>query len=249
MPKISQPCVICGKEVEHFPSKPRSTCSRSCAGRLRGRLQRAKGIKLDRSSRRTGKFIQCEICSKQFYAKRHVYTQGRGRFCSRGCFNVAQRQPRTERPCAYCGHVMQLRPSAAKNGRMYCSMQCRSLGQTKRLTADTHNGRPVKLLHGYKYVWEPTHPNKSWQGWQPLHRHIAEGIMGRRLESDEHVHHRDGDKLNNSPDNLQVLMHAEHAEHAAITNQQRLDRIKRDRAELAEYRRLYGPLKDWEPPT
>lgn len=43
------------------------------------------------------------------------------------------------------------------------------------------------------------------------HRVIAEQKIGRALLSNEHVHHIDGDKHNNHPNNLEVLLHSEHA--------------------------------------
>lgn len=44
-----------------------------------------------------------------------------------------------------------------------------------------------------------------------LHRVIAEGKIGRKLTSDEVVHHIDGNKLNNNPENLMVVTKEEHA--------------------------------------
>ena len=38
-----------------------------------------------------------------------------------------------------------------------------------------------------------------------LHRLIMEHRLGRRLAVSEHVHHRDGNRLNNTPENLAVL--------------------------------------------
>ena len=43
------------------------------------------------------------------------------------------------------------------------------------------------------------------------HRIIGEQIAGRKLKSDEHVHHIDGDKHNNHPSNLMILSAKDHA--------------------------------------
>lgn len=49
-----------------------------------------------------------------------------------------------------------------------------------------------------------------------LHRWIMEEYLGRRLRSDEIVHHIDGDPLNDDPANLAILSRAEHMRlHAA----------------------------------
>lgn len=42
------------------------------------------------------------------------------------------------------------------------------------------------------------------------HRVIGEALAGRKLRSDEHVHHKDGNKHNNDPSNLQILTAQEH---------------------------------------
>ncbi len=48
-----------------------------------------------------------------------------------------------------------------------------------------------------------------------VHRLVIEILLGRPLHHDEHVHHKDGDKYNNHPNNLALLSAGEHTH---ITN-------------------------------
>ena len=42
------------------------------------------------------------------------------------------------------------------------------------------------------------------------HRFVFEGILGRPLLPSEDVHHKDGNKLNNDPSNLEIIPHGDH---------------------------------------
>jgi hypothetical protein len=44
-----------------------------------------------------------------------------------------------------------------------------------------------------------------------IHTIIAEWIYGRKVKNGEHVHHIDGNKLNNNPENICILSASEHA--------------------------------------
>lgn len=50
------------------------------------------------------------------------------------------------------------------------------------------------------------------------HRRIMERVLGRKLRKGETVHHKDGDKLNNSIDNLEVIYNKDHARMHALKN-------------------------------
>lgn len=43
------------------------------------------------------------------------------------------------------------------------------------------------------------------------HRIVAERVLGRKLADNEIVHHKDGNRRNNAPENLEVMTQAEHA--------------------------------------
>lgn len=78
--------------------------------------------------------------------------------------------------------------------------------------AANHNWKGGRTLHtkGYVLAYAPDHPN-AVGSYVLEHRLVAEQMLGRPLGPDEDVHHKDGDKTNNQPENLEVLTHDEHA--------------------------------------
>jgi len=56
-----------------------------------------------------------------------------------------------------------------------------------------------------------------------VHRWVMEKKLGRKLEPDEVVHHRDGNKLNNSPDNLHVFSSQE--EHHSLHQKEKVTKF------------------------
>lgn len=55
---------------------------------------------------------------------------------------------------------------------------------------------------GYELMYAPDHPNTTKRGYVYTHRLIMELIVGRTLKPREVIHHIDGCRGNNSPENL-----------------------------------------------
>lgn len=74
-------------------------------------------------------------------------------------------------------------------------------------------GRTVSS-HGYVLLKRPDHPQADVRGYVYEHRLVAEENIDRPIESDEHVHHLNGDTQDNRWENLEVRHESEHrAEH------------------------------------
>lgn len=106
-----------------------------------------------------------------------------GKFCSRACRNRAHPTPQIP-PAAY-------RPGA--------------------LNPAWKGGSYVEPDKGYRLVRAPTHPRARANGYVLQHILVAEEMLGRPLTSTEEVHHRNRDRGDNRPENLQVF--ADHRAH------------------------------------
>lgn len=90
---------------------------------------------------------------------------------------------------------------------------------------------------GYIIIKKPSHPNAPANGYVKEHRLVMEVKLGRYLEPEEHVHHIDGNKQNNNPDNLQLT---NRAEHRAIHNLQDKKYTRKFNVKVAEELYLKG---------
>ncbi|MCH5165513.1 MAG: HNH endonuclease [Clostridiales bacterium] len=71
--------------------------------------------------------------------------------------------------------------------------------------------RSYYTKEGYKQIYTPSSPEARANGYAPEHRVVASEKLGRPLYDHEVVHHRDGNKRNNRPSNLQVMSRSQHA--------------------------------------
>lgn len=110
-------------------------------------------------------------------------------------------------PACHC----QFRPR--KSVQRFCSMPC-------ALTMRTPPKR--KLIGKWGLSVRGYVVRKEWRGDKRIavlqHRMVAEETLGRKLSPDEDVHHINGIKTDNRPENLMVL---KHGQHTTITNSER----------------------------
>ena len=70
---------------------------------------------------------------------------------------------------------------------------------------------------GYVLLRAVDHPHANSNGYVREHRLVMERVLGRRLLPTEVVHHKDGNRQNNAPENLEVFQ--SNAEHLGETLQ------------------------------
>jgi hypothetical protein len=128
----------------------------------------------------------------------------------------------TYKTCPICGFNFRVKPSHFEK-RTTCGKECnkkhRSIKNTgegnpnygnRKENSPSWKGGERVSNYGYILLFLPEHPMSRPDGYVLEHRVVMAEKLGRDLQRDEHVHHKDGDKRNNSPDNLELISMSDH---------------------------------------
>lgn len=145
---------------------------------------------------------KCLTCSKEIWVS--PYYKNRKRYCSKKCYTQGQTVKGITATCKKCGTIIYRKPYQVRKGiRLFCSQECRYSYNTRE-NHPNWNGGQFKKASGYIMVYRPSHPNCDSRGYIRRARLIAEQAHNRLLTSLEVMHHLNGIKDDDYPDNLVV---------------------------------------------
>ena len=154
----------------------------------------------------------CEVCGKPYTYYPSVQV---GRYCSPECRAIG-RNPAMRRDLLTEPYLRQRYEtdglSAKEIAVELSASKYTVLRALRRLGIERRqpSGRKVGP-GGYVYIRFPSHPFATSGGYVREHRLVMEKMIGRYLKSGEVVHHKNGNRADNRPANLEL--HSSNSEH------------------------------------
>lgn len=210
---IEMTCECCKQPFYCYQSDAdagRKYCSLTC--RSKHRFNKALP-----AASRTPVDFSCKECGKPFIMMQSYLTAYRKKFgrdplyCSMPCSSAALKKRTDEKhkfTCLNCGK--ECTKSRKKDGQVYsqqkvCSKQCKNEWVSK-LYRQKHGlaATTRRIKRNYAVLRIPaSNGNPAYEILE--HRYVMEQHIGRKLHSEETVHHVNGDRFNNDLSNLELF--------------------------------------------
>jgi hypothetical protein len=186
---IIRPCGTCGKIMElDAAHKTKKYCdNKEC--RSAGQAIKTSMEPIIR---------KCLSCGDDFIIRFQSHL--RKKYCRKDCSSRGLLKKET-RQCRHCGIDFSVTRSSA---RQFHSYSCYDLHRQTNWEEFDHPVGYRRMESGY---WRL---KIGYNEWVDEHRYIVEKNIGRKLLTEEHVHHRNGNKIDNRIENLEIMSHLEH---------------------------------------
>lgn len=147
----------------------------------------------------------CLICEKEFTIK--LSRINIAKFCSvkcRGKFYSGRNAPQWNhitKKCLVCRKNFEVQSYVSKIGKgKFCSLQCYWKSKIGERAKNWKGG--ISYNRGRIMIWQPHHPFADQKGYIRQSRLIMEQRLGRYPTKEEVVHHINGNKSDDHPENL-----------------------------------------------
>jgi hypothetical protein len=138
---------------------------------------------------------KCKVCGKVFFVKRYHARKGWGKYCSRKCHAKAQKIGKFVE-CDYCGKKIYRTPKdfrRSKSKKFFCSVSCHCSWENENVRCGENAPNWVAGHNVYRRLLKRSGFKEKCSKC---------GIVDKRVLA---VHHKDGNRKNNSLENLEWL--------------------------------------------
>ena len=214
--KVTVKCDLCGKEIHLYPSKAKRNSHHFCSLQCRNEW-RSRNIRGEKHPSWNSEKVLCDFCGKEMTRQQCRIEQYKHQFCSRECVAqwVSENQSGERHPnwkgglqkveCSNCGRELKRELSQVeKQEWFFCSYECKSEFESRQFSGENSpNWRGGKSFEPYPAEFNERLKEKVRERDNRICQYcgVEENIVGGK-KIKMVVHHIDGDKTNNSMENL-----------------------------------------------
>lgn len=215
---ISKVCQRCGNGFSVAPKeRDQKFCNRACYLALKAEQITASGLPIT---------FACKTCGKPFSRRPgdlRAYRKKFGKdplYCSMPCSDIGRRadtEAKSFFTCVQCGKTQPMKKYGSPHRKQlfyryqrFCNARCKGDYQIAQAAGRYERGEyKGHKKKGYVWLHVPQGANGGKKGNILEHRYLMEKKLGRPLLPTETVHHKNGQRDDNSDSNLELWSKAQ----------------------------------------